>query len=435
VSAEKVVGVLLKGYPRLSETFIINEILLLEKLGHRLHIFALRDPGEATMHERVRQVRAPVTYIPDYFWPFFGAFMRTNIRQWWRRPEVYWQAFCCAVRSSWQQRSMATLKRFAQAAYLVENGLPGTNVTHVHAHFSHDPTTVAFFVSWLTGMGYSFSAHAKDIYLQETDFLRLKIARARFAVTCTEYNKTYLQQLAGTATPILRCYHGINLDFFSGPLQSPTRVCPHILSIGRLVPKKGFTVLLQALHLLRQKGIAFRCTIIGSGPLESALRQQMVACGLEGCVTLLGPMSQEELLQYYRAADVFALACEVHHDGDRDGLPNVIVEAMAMGLPIMSTHVSGIPECVEHGVHGLLVAEKDAVAFADGLLTLLSQPDTMRQFGQAGQKKVTQDFDALRTVERISTALRQAIERNGQALRDMDNRCLFSGGDGHAIRR
>jgi glycosyltransferase involved in cell wall biosynthesis len=368
------------------------------------------------MHERVRQVRAPVTYIPDYFWPYFGTFMRTNIRLWWRRPGVYWHALCCAVHSSWQQRSTATIKRFMQAAYLVENGLPDTNVTHVHAHFSHDPTTVAFFVSWLTGMGYSFSAHAKDIYLQETDFLRLKIARARFAVTCTEYNKTYLQQLAGTATPILRCYHGINLDFFSAPGRSPARACPHILSIGRLVPKKGFPMLLQALHLLRQKGIAFRCTIIGSGPLESTLRQQIVACGLDGCVTLLGPMSQEELLQYYRAADVFALACEVHHDGDRDGLPNVIVEAMAMGLPVMSTHVSGIPECVEHGVHGILVAEKDAVAFADGLLTLLSQPDTMRQFGQAGRKKVTQDFNALHTVERLSTALRQAIEHSNQRI-------------------
>jgi glycosyltransferase involved in cell wall biosynthesis len=263
-------------------------------------------------------------------------------------------------------------------------------------------------------MGYSFSAHAKDIYLQETDFLRLKIARARFVVTCTEYNKTYLQQLAGTAVPILRCYHGINLDVFSGPGQSHARACPHILSIGRLVPKKGFAVLLQALQLLRQKGVALRCTIIGSGPLESALRQQIVACGLEGCVTLLAPMSQEKLLQYYGAADVFALACEVHHDGDRDGLPNVIVEAMAMGLPVVSTHVSGIPECVQHDVHGLLVAEKDPVAFADGLLTLLSQPDKARRFGQAARDRVTRDFNALRTVERISTTLRQAMERSGE---------------------
>ena len=195
MSAEKVIGIILKGYPGLSETFIINEILLLEKLGHRLHIFALRDPGEATMHERVRQVRAPVTYIPDYFWPFCGAFMRTNIRLWWRRPGAYWHALCCAVRSSVHQRSTATIKRFIQAAYLVEKGLPDTHVTHVHAHFSHDPTTVAFFVSWLTGMGYSVSAHAKDIYLQETDFLRLKIARARFVVTCTRIQ----QDLSPTA--------------------------------------------------------------------------------------------------------------------------------------------------------------------------------------------------------------------------------------------
>jgi glycosyltransferase involved in cell wall biosynthesis len=414
LGAEKTVGIILKGYPRLSETFIINEILLLEALGHTLHIFALRNPAEAMVHERVQQVRARVTYIPDYLWQSLGAVVHTNIRLWWRRPGIYWQALRFAMRNSWRQHSVATIKRFAQAAYLVEKGLPGTDVVHAHAHFSHDPTTVAFFVSWLTGMGYSFSAHAKDIYLQAPDFLRQKIDRARFVVTCTEYNKTYLQQITGTATPIWRCYHGINLDFFSVPVQSYANVCPHILSIGRLVPKKGFPTLLQALHRLRQKGTDFRCTIIGNGPMESVLRQQIADLALEAHVEILAPMSQEALLQYYRSAHVFALACEVHHDGDRDGLPNVIVEAMAMGLPVVSTHISGIPECLEHGVHGILVAEKDSEAFADGLATLLSQPDRARQYGQAGREKVARDFDALRNVECISMALRQAIEGSGQ---------------------
>jgi glycosyltransferase involved in cell wall biosynthesis len=435
LGADKVVGVLLKGYPRLSETFIINEILLLEKLGYTLHIFALRNPGEATVHERVRRVRARVTYIPDHIWRYFGAFVRTNIHLWWRRPGVYWQALRFAVGSSWQQRSTATIKRLAQAAYLVEQGLPDAGIAHVHAHFSNDPTTVAFFVSWLTGISYSISAHAKDIYLQEPAFLRQKIARARFVVTCTEYNKTYLQEMAGTATPILRCYHGINLEFFSVPVQSHANACPHILSVGRLVPKKGFPVLLQALHLLRQQGADFRCTIIGSGPMESELRQHIMHLGLAACVALLAPMSQDELLRYYHAADVFALACEVDHDGDRDGLPNVIMEAMAMGLPVLSTHVSGIPECVDQGVHGILVPEKDPEAFAEGLATLLGQPDRARQFGRAGREKVERDFDAVRTVERISVALRQAIACSSQENGLLPTgKTFFSGGGKHAIR-
>jgi glycosyltransferase involved in cell wall biosynthesis len=148
--------------------------------------------------------------------------------------------------------------------------------------------------------------------------------------------------------------------------------------------------------------------------MASELQQQIIDLGLEADVELLAPMSQEKLLQYYRSAQIFALACEVHHDGDRDGLPNVIVEAMAMGLPVISTHISGIPECVDHGVNGILVPEKDADAFADGLATLLSQPDKARQYGRAGREKVVREFDAMRNVERISMALSQAIACSSQ---------------------
>jgi len=407
---KNVVGIILKGYPRLSETFIVNEIILLEELGYELHIFAMRNPGEAKVHESVRKVQAPVTYIPDYFWRFFFSFLSTNIRLWWHRPGLYWQAFrFAALRSVWQFSS-STIKRFVQAAYLVQKSLPGTDVAHFYAHFSHGPTTVAFFASWLTGMRYSFSAHAKDIYIQEHDFLQEKIRRATFVVTCTEFNRDYLLRVAGYEAPVFRAYHGNNIQLFrQEPAARLNGACPIILSIGRFVPKKGFSVLLRALHKLRQEGRRFRCYVIGGGPMRSELDKLITHLGLRDCVELLSQMSQTELLSYYRQANIFALACEVQDDGDRDGIPNVLVEAMAMGIPVVSTMISGIPELVENGVSGLLVPEKDPVAFAEGIEKLLRQPETAHRLGLAGRAKVERDFDAKRNVEKIGALLSEAL--------------------------
>ena len=408
---DKTIGFILKGYPRLSETFIVNEIVRLEQLGYRLHIFAMRHPGEAKVHDSVRRVRATVTYIPDYFWRFFFSFISANVRLWWNRPGIYWQAFCFAFWRSVRQRSSSTIKRFAQAAYLVQKSLPGTEVAHFHAHFSHGPTTVAYFAGWLTGMRYSFSAHAKDIYLQEHDFLREKIRRAQFVVTCTEFNRDYLARVGGKEAPVFCVYHGNDLQLFKSEQTKPSNQQPVILSAGRFVPKKGFPALVQALQQVRQAGWHFHCYIIGGGPMKNELEKLVFAAGLRDCVTLLQQMSQTELLSYYRQADIFALACEVQNDGDRDGIPNVLVEAMAMGIPVVSTAISGIPELVENGVSGLLVPEKNPLALAEAIKTLLLHPEMARHLGAAGRAKVERDFDAQRNVEKIGELLRQALMR------------------------
>jgi glycosyltransferase involved in cell wall biosynthesis len=411
------VGIILKGYPRLSEAFIVNEILLLEECGYQLRIFALRDPGEAQVQENVNRVRAQVSYIPDDFWRSFFAFVRANFRAWRRFPRSYRQALWFAVHESVRQKDSAPLKRFAQGAYLACQNLSGNDVRHLHAHFGNDPTTVAFFASWLTGISYSFSAHAKDIYVQDRAFLQEKIARARFVVTCTEYNTNYLQSLRdqiGGATVIRRCYHGVDLKLFSPPEKRCPNAVPQILSVGRLVPKKGFPVLLQALHRLRLQGFDFHCTIIGEGPMAGALHKQIAGANLDDWVKLIPPMSQRELLQYYRSADLLALACEVDGEGDRDGVPNVIVEAMAMAIPVVSTRVSGIPECIEHGLNGMLVAEKDAAAFCEAMAKIISSSKLARELGRAGRRKVLHDFDARRNIAEIDAALCQTLAGNGR---------------------
>ncbi len=425
-ASDPIIGVLLKGYPRLSETFIINEILLLEKLGFKLHLFALCNPGEAKVHENVRQVRAPVTYIPDYFWPFFWAFIKANVKLWWHRPSAYWPAFRFAAWRSLRQWSSSTIKRFAQAAYIVQNHLElrprsargegrkehesdRIRLAHIYAHFSHGPTTVAYFAAWLTGVKYSFSAHAKDIYLQEHDFLREKILQAQFVTTCTDYNKNYLEKVGGPQANVFRTYHGLDLDRFPAQEHAGKNACARILSVGRFVPKKGFPVLIRALHQLRARGYKFHCHLIGGGEMEIELRSLIKKLKMEDRIELFGAMSQEELFDYYRRADIFALACEVQSDGDRDGIPNVIVEAMALGIPVVSTKISGIPECVAEGVSGVLVAEKDPAACANGIAALLDRPEWAKQLGQAGRAKVERDFDALRNVKKIGAALRQAM--------------------------
>lgn len=421
--SEQTLGVLLKGYPRLSETFIINEILLLEKLGFKLHIFALRNPGETKVHENVRKVRAQVTYIPDYFWPFFWVFIKANVKLWWRRPGAYWPALRFAAWRSLRQWNSSTVKRFAQAAYMVENhmahGAKGNGqsesennrvqLAHIYAHFSHGPTTVAYFAAWLTGVTYSFSAHAKDIYLQEHDFLREKILKAQFVTTCTDYNKNYLEKVGGPKANVFRTYHGLDLDRFPGNARSGKNSCTRILSVGRFVPKKGFPVLIRALHLLRERGYKFQCHLIGGGEMEIELKSLIKKLKMEDRITLLGAMAQEELFDYYRRADIFALACEVQSDGDRDGIPNVIVEAMALGIPVVSTRISGIPECIADGVSGVLVAEKDAAACANGIAALLDNPERAKHFGLVGRARVEKDFDSLRNVKKIGAALREAM--------------------------
>ena len=408
-SGARRIGFLLKGYPRLSESFILREILMLERLGLDLHIFALRDPGEPTVHERVAQVKAPVTYLPDRLLDALGAVAGANAARLAKSPGRYLPALAEAVARSVRERDTAPLKRFLQAAVLVERGLPGTSVAHLHSHFCNDPTTVAYFASRLCGIPYSFSAHAKDIYTQHPDQLAAKVTHARFVTTCTAANAAHLQRHANGSTPVLRCYHGVETDRYQPGDRARTGV-PHVLSVGRLVEKKGFPVLLDALARLRDRGVGFRCTIVGVGPLEGELREQRRRLRLEDHVELPGAYAENALAAFYREVDVFALACEVEANGDRDGIPNVVVEAMASGLPVVSTNVSGLPECVEHGVTGLLVPERSPEALADAIGELVSNADRARALGRAGRLRVEREFAAERNVRPIAQALRDALE-------------------------
>jgi glycosyltransferase involved in cell wall biosynthesis len=217
-----------------------------------------------------------------------------------------------------------------------------------------------------------------------------------------------LERHANGSTPVLRCYHGVETDRYRPSHRVRTGV-PHVLTVGRLVAKKGFPVLIDALALLRDRGAGFQCTIVGAGPLDAALREQVHRLRLDDRVELKGAIAENALAALYRDVDLFALACEVEANGDRDGIPNVVVEAMASGLPVVSTNVSGLPECVDHGVTGLLVPERQPEALAAAIGLLLSDPEKARALGRAGRAKVEREFAAHRNVRPIAAALYEAL--------------------------
>jgi glycosyltransferase involved in cell wall biosynthesis len=263
---------------------------------------------------------------------------------------------------------------------------------HIHAHFASTAASVALHVHRLTGVPYSFTAHAKDIYRYGLDFdhLRTKLDQAQFAVTVSDYNRHHLARLGGGR--VVRVYNGVDLRRFvpnGGSRDDP----PLVLGVGRLVEKKGFDVLIQACALLRADGVRFRCLIVGKGELAHDLQRLISALGLEEHVELAGPLPREKLLELFPRASVVAAPCIVGRDGNRDGLPTVLTEAMAFKLPVVATPVTGIPELVDDGRTGLIVPERDPAALAAAIRRLIEDRETARRLAEAGRERVERDFD------------------------------------------
>ncbi len=293
------VAYLLKRYPRLSETFILHEMLALEARGMRLRVYALLDPAEATVHPDVDRLAAPVTYLPRATLAHLGQLARAHARLLRRDPHRYLQALRLALTRS---HPLVGLRHLLRAGWLGLE-LEREGIRHLHAHFAHGPAATAQFVHALTGLPYSFTAHAKDIYTTAPARLEERIREACFVVTCTSHNHGYLVSLVDTATAtrIHRIYHGVDLRRFR-LLPPLTQGPPLILAVGRLVEKKGLSYLVEACAVLRDRGAPFRCLMVGGGPLRDQLRAQIAALGLEGTVELLSARTQEELVDIYRQA-------------------------------------------------------------------------------------------------------------------------------------
>jgi glycosyltransferase involved in cell wall biosynthesis len=385
---------ILKGYPRLSETFIAQEIAALERRGLDILIVSLRAPTDSRRHAVHDEIRAALLYLPEYL---LREPLRV-LRAWWkvRRNERY-----RAVRSIWwkdlsRDPTPNRARRFGQALVLAAE-LPA-DVKHLHAHFLHTPASVARYAAALLGLPWSGSAHAKDIWTTPEWEKREKLEACEWLVTCTGTNCEHLVPLAPPGRVGL-VYHGIDLSRFPPKGSSVQSMRDGrnaadpvvILSVGRLVEKKGTDVLLEALARL-PRTVHWRFVHVGGGPLKRRLARLASSLGIENRIEWRGALTQEELLVEYRNADLFALASRIARDGDRDGLPNVLMEAQSQALACVATRVSAIPELVRDGQSGVLVEENHPAALARALEALLSNPARRRALGQAGQARVTESF-------------------------------------------
>jgi glycosyltransferase involved in cell wall biosynthesis len=393
--------IILKGYPRLSETFIAQEIRALEQRGLKLRLTSMRRPTDKAVHPVHREIQAPVSYLPEYL---YQEPLRV-LRAWWRvrRRPRYGEARRAWLRDWRRDCTPNRGRRFGQALVLAAE-LPA-EVGHLHAHFLHTPASVTRYAALLTGLPWSCSAHAKDIWTTPDWEKREKLADAAWTVTCTAAGRDHLQTLAPQGKIVALVYHGLDLRRFGRGTQPPShadgsdaQAPATIVSVGRAVPKKGYGDLLTALAAL-PSGLAWRFVHIGGGPLLPELKAQAGLLGLSGRIDWRGSQPQEKVLDLYRQADLFVLASRIADDGDRDGLPNVLMEAQSQGVAVLATRLSGIPELIDDGATGMLVEAGDSGALARGLETLIRQPALRQRLGEAGYRRIEAKFDTEKGID------------------------------------
>jgi glycosyltransferase involved in cell wall biosynthesis len=401
------IAILVKGYPRLSETFIAQEIRGLEQRGLALEIWSLRHPTERFTHPVHREIEAPTRYLPEYLYqaplrvlrglvaglrrPGFGAFLRAGWRDLRRDP------------------TPNRMRRLGQALVLARE-LP-VDIGHLHVHYLHTPASVARYAALLTGLPWTFSAHAKDIWTTPDWEVSEKLAEARWGVTCTRDGFARLSALAPEAGRVELLYHGLDLSRFPPPPSSrPARdgsdaADPvRIVSVGRAVAKKGYDDLLRALAAL-PPDLHWRFAHVGGGELLPALKSLAESFGISSKVAFLGPKAQPDIVALLREADLFCLPAKDTATGDRDGLPNVLMEAASQELAIVSTQFAGIPEFIRDGVDGLLVAPGDWEALSNALNGLAREPERRTALGRAAYDRLTGEFAADSGFDRLATRL------------------------------
>jgi glycosyltransferase involved in cell wall biosynthesis len=419
------VGFVVKRYPRYSETFIVREILAHEAAGVSIDIFVLRPTIDGHFQDLIARVRGAVQYL---CFPAEGL-MHEKLASATLRANLFWDALlqsASIVPNFWSalaslQDEMAKTKDASQYLYQAAQlacQVHKKGLHHLHAAFASESATVARLAARLSGISYSFTARAKDIFHEKVQIedLRRKLRDAGGVVTISDYHLQFLRDTFGSlAARVQRIYNGLDLDEFL--YQSPRDRPPVIVAIGRLIEKKGFDDLLEACAILAGRGRSFLCQLYGNGPLKADLEAQIDRLGLRSRVELMGPHPQGEIIKAIHNAAVLAMPCVIGKDGDRDGLPNVIQEALALGTPVISTDVTGIPEVVRDGETGLQVPQHDPSALATALERLLGDPDLRVRLATTARRMMESEFDIRRNTERRRAIFRAAVQAAARGAR------------------
>ena len=400
--------VLVHAWPRLSMTFVAQELVGLESQGLNLWIATYGKP-DAIRHPIHDQLKAEVHRLADKgvdYPRFLRAFFKV------RRKPGFAAALALFRRSMKARATRREWRSFARGVIIAAE-LPA-DIRMVYAHFIGSATTVARYAAMIAGLPLAASAHARDIWTSSEDNIRDKLSAMDWCTTCTKLGAEYLQKLSGDPAKVHLIYHGLSFDRF--PSDPPRRgnadgsdAPVQLLSVGRAVEKKGFDVLLDALSKL-PANLRWHWTHVGGGKILDQLQNQAEALGLSNRISSLGAQDQRQIIDLYRGSDLFVLPCREASDGDRDGLPNVLMEAQSQALACLSTDFSEIPELIIDGQTGVLVPPADAVALTEALDRLIRSPEEREQLGLAGYKRVRSKFEADGGIREIAGLLRKSMQ-------------------------
>ncbi len=408
------IGYVLKKFPRLSETFILNELLQLEKLGINIIIFSIKNPFDTEdsviSHKYLKQLKAKVIYLPNK-----RVLKNSKIKILDPASDtIKEQSIESIIDDPDNEDNKNHIRASAIASICTAN-----NITHLHSHFG-TASNVAMQASLLANISFSFTTHAKDIYKNDVNYgdLGLKINKSEFVITVSEYNKAFLGNKFKTDDhKIIRLYNGIDLHRFSKDSNKTNANNKDIvLAVGRLEMKKGFEFLIESARILKNKLIDFKCLIVGDGSQRSNLESLIDLYDLSNHVELLGSNNQEQIIELLYSSNVFVLPSIIDDSGDRDVLPTVLIEAMAMKVPVISTKVSAIPEIIENNISGILVEQKDPEKLAESIQILLENPELQLEFSESGRKRVESLFDIEKNAPKLAKLFEQAINKKDNKI-------------------
>ncbi len=398
----------------LSTTFVYRDIEGLRAQGVEVAVFSVQRPDDAVLSGEAQPFIGETQYLYDHGG---GAFLAAAARQALRRPHRFARTLGASLHDMLFAETPRTADRpkflwhFLAGCFLAER-LDAAGAMHIHCNFAHTPAGIAMYAARLRGIPFSFLCHAHDIFVHAAA-MREKVDRAAFGMCSSRYNVRFLADTKGCDESKLDVMR-TGLDLRKFPLRPPRPFSKpfKFLSVGRLVEKKGFPVFLEALALLAKQGRDFEADVVGGGPMEAVLRGQIERLNLAGRVRFTGPQPQERVRQYFDGADAFVLACLEADNRDMDGTPIVLIEAMALGIPVVSTPVSGNPELIENGRSGLLVPPGNAAALAEAVKSLMDDSELARRLAENARQTIESGFDLDSNIARLVHAIQRAIAQN-----------------------
>lgn len=409
------VAYILHRYPHLTETFIMREMYWLREGGVEVNIFSLLPPKHEIVHEQAKELLSNTHYSALLSWLVIKAqlhFLRCS-------PGRYLRALAKIIWQTYRELKVlvSALTLFPKSVYFAQQ-MGALGIEHVHAHFVWLEGIAAGIAADLLDITFSIHPHAFGLFGRNQRDVRCEIENTSQVVTVSTYHRDYIATLCPRISPedIEIVHYGVDTEYFRPTTRRLNNNPVRILSVGRLVEKKGYDYLIDACALLADRGLNFQCQIVGAGPRQEALQMRINQRKLQDRVILLGRLGQDRILELYQTSDIFALACTVARNGDRDGMPNVLIEAMACGVPVVTTPVSGIPDLVHDGVTGLLAKERDVSGLADALECLIVNADLRQHLGNEARQTILNGFQIQHTTAKMATIFRQVSKKRQRIL-------------------